>query len=238
MNEKKSTPNQGERKETRTRTWTFVLYPESAPPNWRELIDELHIEWVESPLHDKDINANGEVKKAHWHILLLFGGVKAYDQVKEITDQLNAPIPERCHNAKALVRYMAHMDNPEKAQYSQSDIIAHGGVDLSDLLRPSASERYSIIREMLQYVKDNGITEYQDLADYAMVNEFDRWFPLLCDNSSYVVNQYIKSQRHRSCPHVVDDQEEETEDREPNQLDDIKVDPETGEVIGGVPDGA
>lgn len=235
MNEKKSTPIQGERKETRTRTWTFVLYPESAPTNWRELIDELHIEWVESPLHDKDINANGEVKKSHWHILLLFGGVKAYDQVKEITDLLNAPIPERCHNAKALVRYMAHLDNPEKAQYSQSDIIAHGGVDLSDLLRPSASERYSIIREMLQYVKDNGITEYQDLADYAMVNEFDRWFPLLCDNSSYVVNQYIKSQRHRSCPQIVEDQED-PEDRELNQLDDIKVDPETGEVIGGVSD--
>ena len=56
-------------KESRTRNWTIVLYPESAPDNWRTLIDDLHIEWVESPLHDKDVNANGEPKKAHWHLL-------------------------------------------------------------------------------------------------------------------------------------------------------------------------
>ena len=80
----------------------------------------MHIEWVESPLHDKDLNASGEAKKPHIHILLLFGGVKSYEQVKEITDSLNCPIPQRCHNARALVRYMAHLDNPEKHQYYNS----------------------------------------------------------------------------------------------------------------------
>lgn len=196
-------------KDTRTRNWTIVLYPESAPSNWRDIIDDMHIEWIESPLHDRDINATGEVKKAHWHILLLFGGVKSYEQVKELTDILNAPIPERCHNSKAMVRYMVHMDNPNKAQYNVSDIVSHGGVDLSELLRPSSSERYTIINEMITYIQNNNIIEFQDLMDYARSSEFDRWFPLLCDNSSYVVNQYIKSQRHR---HPV-------------------VDSETGEVI-------
>lgn len=183
-------------KQIRTRNWTFVLYPESAPENWRELIDDMHVEWVESPLHDKDINANGEPKKAHIHILLLFGGVKSYEQVKELTDNLHCPIPERCHNAKALVRYMAHLDNPEKAQYNREAIIAHGGIDLSELLRPSSSERYTIIREMLSFVGDNNITEYWQLVDYAMSDRFEDWFPLLCDNCSYIVNQYIKSIRY------------------------------------------
>jgi hypothetical protein len=191
---KKSSGN----KETRTRNWTLVLYPESAPENWREILDDMHIEWIESPLHDKDINANGEPKKPHWHILLMFGGVKTYEQVKEITDKLNSPIPERCHNAKAMVRYMAHLDNPDKAQYSISDIKAHGGVDLAEMLRPSSSERYSLIREMMFFIKENEIMEFQDLIDYAMLNRFDDWFPLLCDNSSYVIGQYIKSQRHRN----------------------------------------
>jgi hypothetical protein len=128
---------------------------------------------------------------------LFFGGVKAYEQVKELTDKVNAPIPERCHNAKAMVRYMAHLDNPDKVQYSIADIKAHGGIDLADLLRPSSSERYTIINEMILYIKDNKITEFQDLVDYARENEFDRWFPLICDNSAYIVGQYIKSQRHR-----------------------------------------
>lgn len=184
-------------KDCRTRNWSIVLYPDSAPSDWRDILDNLHIEWVESPLHDKDLNADGELKKAHWHILLLFGGVKSYEQVCEVVAPLNCPVPQRCHNAKALVRYMAHLDNPDKAQYNQSDIVPHGGVDIADLLRPSSSERYTIINEMIAYVKDNDVIEFQDLMDYARSNEFERWFPLLCDNSAYVVNQYIKSQRHR-----------------------------------------
>ena len=206
MTGKKSSGN----KETRTRNWTIILYPESAPDNWRDMLDDLHIEWIESPLHDKDINANGEPKKAHWHILLMFGGVKSYEQVKEVTDKLNAPIPERAHNAKSMVRYMAHLDNPEKAQYSVSDIKAHGGVDLAEMLRPSSSERYTLIGDMISYIRANNVVEFQDLMDYALANEFDTWFPLLCDNSAFVVGQYIKSQRHRLQP---------------------KVNPETGEVI-------
>ena len=192
MSEKKS------RGSDRTRNWTFVLYEDSAPENWRELLDDEHIEWIESPWHDKDINADGEPKKKHKHILLLFGGVKSYEQVKELTDKLGQPIPQRCHNAKAMVRYMAHMDNPEKAQYSPSDIIAHGGVDLAEMLRPSNSERYTLIRDMMDYLRSAAVTEFQDLMDYAAAEHFDDWFPLLCDNSAYVIGQYIKSQRHRA----------------------------------------
>lgn len=189
--------NSSGNKDSRTRNWTFVLYEDSAPDNWRDILDDLHIEWIESPWHDKDVNADGSPKKKHKHIELLFGGVKSYEQVKEITDKLNSPIPQRCHNVKAMVRYMAHLDNPEKAQYSVSDIKAHGGVDLAELLRPSSSERYTLLREMIDYVRSAGVTEFQDLVDYASSEHFDDWFPLLCDNSSYFIGQYIKSQRHR-----------------------------------------
>lgn len=182
---------------TRALGWSCIVYPESAPDNWRDILDDLHLEWIESPLHDQDLNATGELKKAHWHVLILFGSVKSYDQVKEITEALNCPSPQKCHNSRALVRYMAHIDNPDKAQYNVSDIVGHGGVDISELLKPSSSERYSLIREMIEFVKSAEIIEYQDLMDYAAENRFDDWFPLLCDNSTIVINSYIKSSRHR-----------------------------------------
>ena len=190
------------KKEIRTRIWTFIVYPDSAPENWVDILAEMHLEFVVSPLHDKDKNATGELKKPHWHIMLMFNGVKTYDQVKEITDQINSPRPERCHNAKAMVRYMAHLDNPDKAQYKIEDIRAYGGVDLQELLRPTSSERYSIIREMIDYVRNEHITELQDLIDYAIAERYDDWFPLLCDSCTYVINQYIKSIRHRAKPKV------------------------------------
>lgn len=184
-------------KSNRTRNWTVFQYDDSAPENWRELLDEKHIEWVESPIHDRDLNADGTKKKPHRHLLLMFGGVKSYEQVVDFIQFLNCPIPQRCHNAKALIRYMAHLDNPEKAQYSISDIKGHGGVDIAEMLRPSSSERYALIKEMGSFIKDKEITEFQDIFDYAMANRFDDWFPLLCDSSAFVINQYIKSARHR-----------------------------------------
>ena len=184
-------------KEVRTRAWTCVVYPDSLPANWTDILDDLHLEWVQSPLHDKDVNATGEPKKSHYHLLFLFAGVKSFEQIKEITDLLNAPIPQVCHNSRSLVRYMIHLDNPDKYQYNKSDIISHGGVEIDEFLRPTSSIRYEIIKDMISFVQREGITEYQDLVDYAMYNEYETWFPLLCDSCTYVVNQYIKSARHR-----------------------------------------
>lgn len=191
----KSSGNQSKR----TLNWCIVIYPDSAPSNWRDILDDLHIEWVESPLHDMDVNpGTGELKKPHWHVLLMFGSVKTYEQVCEVIAPLNCPIPKRCFSVKGNIRYMIHLDNPDKYQYDQAGIVAHGGYDIADAFKPSASERYTIIRDMCAFVRANDICEFQDLVDYAMESHFDDWFPLLCDSCAYVVGQYIKSQRHRS----------------------------------------
>lgn len=191
----KSSGNQSKR----TLNWCIVVYPDSAPSNWRDILDDLHIEWVESPLHDMDVNpGTGELKKPHWHVLLMFGSVKTYEQVCEVIAPLNCPIPQRCFSVKGNVRYMIHLDNPDKYQYPQSAIVSHGGYDIADAFKPSASERYTLIRDMCAFVCANDICEFQDLVDYAMAEHFDDWFPLLCDSCAYVVGQYIKSQRHRA----------------------------------------
>lgn len=210
--------NENSIEKDRTRNWTFILYPDSAPENWRDILDELHLEWVESPLHDKDLNPTGELKKAHYHVLLLFGGNKSYEQILELISPLNCTIPQKVANAKSLVRYMAHLDNPDKVQYKKSDIVAHGGIELADLLKQSASTRYLMINEMLEYIESNQVMEIQDLMNYARLEKFEDWFPLLCDNSAYIVNQYIKSQRHRAQARVI-----------PSPAN---IDAETGEILG------
>jgi hypothetical protein len=55
---------------------------------------------------------------------------------------------------------------------------------------------------MIDYVRNEHIIELQDLIDYAIAERYDDWFPLLCDSCIYVVNQYIKSIRHRVKPKV------------------------------------
>ena len=77
------------------RHWTFVLYPESAPENWIDFLQQLGLPCAFSPLHDKDINPTGEEKKAHYHVLICFPGPTTYNKVLDITKSLNATIPQR-----------------------------------------------------------------------------------------------------------------------------------------------
>lgn len=181
----------------RTRGFAFVLYPESAPENWREIIDDFHIQWAESPLHCFDVNETGEVKKPHWHIVLQFDSVKSIDQVKKLIEPLNCTIPIMLNSVKGMIRYFAHLDNPEKYQYPTDQIIGHGGMDVADLLRLSASARYQVIVKMTRYIAENNICEFCDLFDYAAEHHPEDWLPLLCDNSAYIVSSYIKSNRQR-----------------------------------------
>lgn len=188
-------------KDGRTRNWTFIVYPESAPENWRDILNDLHIEWVESPLHDRDVNhATGELKKEHWHVLVMFEGKKSYEQVAELIKPLNCPAPQMVPSVKGLVRYMAHLDDPNKAQYSKSDIIGHGGADVMELLKPSSASRYELLREMMNFIRENHITETADFVYMAADERPDDWFPLLADNSLYLIDTVIRSERNRNRP--------------------------------------
>ena len=53
--------------DSRVRNYATIVYQESAPAGWLDILDELHIPAFVSPLHDKDLNKEGEIKKAHWH---------------------------------------------------------------------------------------------------------------------------------------------------------------------------
>jgi len=134
------------------RDWTFIVYPESAPENWREILNDTHLRWIESPLHDKDVNADGEVKKPHWHILLSYDGPVGFSAIKKITDELNCPIPQKISSGKGLVRYMIHMDNPEKYQYLKSDIIGYNGADVESYFELTATNKLMIMKDIVRYI--------------------------------------------------------------------------------------
>lgn len=198
-------------KDDRTRTWAFVAYPESLPPNWRAVLDEMSVPWACSPLHDKDVNeTTGEPKKPHYHVVLSFEGKKSYEQVKEFTDKLKATVPQKCHSVRGAVRYMAHLDNPEKAQYSTSDITCGMGFDVDDALKLSATEKDQILQRLEDFIFERHVREYAHLA-YWVSKYHPEWRETLKCNS-YHIGQIIKSIRNSG---------------EENPL----IDLETGEVV-------
>ena len=93
----------------RTRNFATVVYPESAPQDWLEKLAEAKIEALVSPLHDKDKNPDGEPKKAHYHVILMFETVKTTEQVKEITEKIGGVGVEKINSLRGYARYLIHL---------------------------------------------------------------------------------------------------------------------------------
>ena len=67
------------------RNWAFVLYPESAPDNWKDMLQETGLPCSISPLHDKDVDPDGNPKKAHYHIIVCYNGPTSFKYLAQST---------------------------------------------------------------------------------------------------------------------------------------------------------
>lgn len=175
----------------RYRVWATVLYPESCADDWRGILGQACVPAFVSPLHDLDVNPTGEVKKAHWHILFMFDGVKSYDQVKALCDSLGAVRPEHVSSLRGYARYLCHLDNPEKTQYSPEDVTAFAGADYFESIS-IPGDRINVLREMQDWVDMTGCYSYAALNRFARMYRLD-WFRALCSNCAVAMSTYCKS---------------------------------------------
>lgn len=164
---------------SKERYWTFVLYPESAPEDWREKLQSLGLQCAVSPLHNMDVNPTGEVKKAHYHVLLCFNGPTTYNRVLDITKSLNCTIPQRVLSCVGIIRYFTHKDNPEKYQYNDEEITVINGLDLKTFNDLTETQIITLKKEIISYINDNGIKYYHQLIDCFRNN--------YCDNDKFRV---------------------------------------------------
>lgn len=179
----------------RARNWCAVVYPDSAPEDWKSQLDSLNVKWACSPLHNEDVDDDGVIKKAHWHIVICYSGNKSFDQVKDDLSALNCPIPQVCRDIRSSIRYFIHKDHPHKFQYKASDIETYGGFDISDALALSKTEKQELFKEIFAFIQQFDIVEYFDLVNICMYEKSD-WFQCVTEHS-ILFDRYLKSNRHR-----------------------------------------
>lgn len=176
----------------RTRNYATVVYPESAPKDWFDILAGFMVPCFVSPLHNLDVNPfDGEIKKPHYHVIIMFDSVKTIEQAKELFSEIGGVGVEIVNSIRGYARYLCHLDNPEKHQYDKSQVQSLFGADYEETIG-LALDRYIAIREMIDFCRTNGIVSYAQLMHYAMDNRHD-WFRVLCDNGTVVVKEYLKS---------------------------------------------
>ena len=182
-------------KDKRSNKWAFLLYQESAPENYLDILEEMHIPFVLSPWHDKDVNKEtGEFKKAHKHGVLFFESLKSYTQVSELlTEKLNTPSHvEIVMSPKGMYDYFIHAENPDKTLYSIDEIESGCGFELEQFLITNNNEEY--LSTVIDIIEEHNFTEFNNLVRYARVEN-----PSLLNliiNKTYFFAKYLDSRRY------------------------------------------
>ena len=182
-------------KNVKKRNWAFVIYPESAPSDWREQLQQTGLQCAISPLHDKDINPTGEAKKPHYHVILAYSGPTSFNVVKGLTDALHQPIPQALEQIRGYYRYFTHKDNPEKAQYSECDIQTINGFNIGYYVEMTRAEVTAIMQSLQDFIRHHDITEYSELMDILLDNEMHLEYEVASSHTLFF-DKCLTSRRH------------------------------------------
>ncbi len=180
------------------RNWAFVMYPESMPEDWFDRLQMTGLPFAISPLHDKDLNPTGEVKKPHYHVICYYENSTTQKSVKELVcDLVNATIPIKLESMQGMYRYHIHQDNPEKYQYDDRDRTFINGFDTNKVNSLTYTEKSKLMVEIQKLVMNEHITEYSDLMDILLDNDlYNMWD--VARNETIFLSTYIRSRRFKT----------------------------------------
>lgn len=174
----------------RNTRWTSIVYPESASSNFLDILKEFHVPFLLSPLHDKDVDGDGEIKKAHYHLVLYFDSLKSASQAQVIFDAIGGVGCQSVQSPVSYARYLIHADDPDKYQYAAEDVIAYG-LDYMQCSLDEKSLKYLGISDVISYVIENDIQSFSRLL--IVSSQLNRHiFETVCDNA-YLVKTFISS---------------------------------------------
>lgn len=149
------------------RYFCFEVYPESAPDDWIQILRDTHAPFAISPLHTLD--ENGEPLKPHWHVIYRHSNPITLDcAYRNIPDDVPAngkvdPVP----HPHGYQRYLIHLDDPDKQQFSGPNEITVINAFPLDLSRDySKAELNSFRDQIFEFIQDYGLLEYCDLIDF------------------------------------------------------------------------
>lgn len=182
------------------RYWAFVLYTDSAPAEWSDILQQTGLAIAVSPLHDKDFNPTNEIKKPHYHVILCWDGPTTYKNVCSLVcDTLHQPHPIKIEAVRGYYRYLTHKDNPEKAQYNDSDIKLLNGFNIEDYDVLTERDQRILADQIEDFIEAANIIEYRKLIQFLRENELFNHLTFARNHTIYFT-AYIRSKRHEPLP--------------------------------------
>jgi hypothetical protein len=176
---------------SKIKNFACLIYPESSIIDWQESISSFGVPYYYI-LHDKD------TKKPHYHVLFTPVNAISTNTAQKIINSIGGANGkyERVASKRGYMRYLTHMDNPEKYQYDPREIFTGCGAKykLEMVVTPEEAldSEYDTIQDMIEYIDANNLFLYCDFVKHCVTYRRD-WFKVLCSPRGRVIDKYIKS---------------------------------------------
>lgn len=180
-----------DRTKKKSRAWAFIMYPESMPEDWLDRLRQFYLPVVVSPLHDKDVDSDGVLKKSHYHVMVVFGNSTTSTKVEEISDVVNGSLPIAISSAWCYFKYMDHSEVDNKVLYKHSDFVFLNGLTEYDLKVLTRDEERQLTFFIFNFIKEKHVMSYFQLID--MLSSIDSDACFFATKKVLLFDKYIDS---------------------------------------------
>lgn len=177
------------KKITKARNFTFIIYPESIPEDWKDCLEKLDVPMAISPLHDKDETERKNLtedeqkrvdkgekiyKKEHYHVLYIAKNPVSLESIRNkvkraLGDKAISHV-EIVDGIESLYKYLTHESKDaikkNKHKYDKQDIVHLNDFDIDRYVFLDESQKRSLKNTLLQIVKKEHIVNVIDLMCY------------------------------------------------------------------------
>lgn len=185
----------------RARAWWGVLYPESAPDNWRQMIADDLVETLISPLHDKDVLPDGTAKKAHYHVLVSFKNPTTRENAAETMKRWGVVVQEhwpkpgepdsfKVKDYRQAARYLCHLDQADKHRYNVADVTSIGAIDYQTLVMSTLDED-ELLDEVFEAMDTYCLDSYPKVVRFTKA-QHPEWKCVVYRKYSRAIAEYAK----------------------------------------------
>ena len=179
----------------KSRYFTFLLYPESIPSDWKMKLELIGVPMAISPLHDKDLSTvdGQQYKKAHYHVIYVAKNPVTADSVRKkikatLGDSSVAKVQTVVHSMENMYLYLTHESKDALAKNKHKDIKLINNFDIDRYVTLDESEKKELRQTLLEIIDKYKIVNIIELS--AFIRERGNEFGI--DGMRYV-NEVISS---------------------------------------------
>ncbi|MDB7978912.1 replication protein, partial [Faecalitalea cylindroides] len=183
----------------KARYFTFLLYPESIPADWKQRLELIGVPIAISPLHDRDkSNVEGQTyKKAHYHVIYVARNPVTPESVRIkikrlLGDKSIAKVQIVIRSMESMYLYLTHESKDavekKKHKYSKHDISLLNNFDIDRYITLDVKDKDDMLNDVCDLIDDHNLANMRELRRFLKAHGSEYGMP-----SIKVVNSVLRA---------------------------------------------